>query len=332
MAIEYKTLTYRTAEGNDNATYCWVELSASHIPSVNGLIKQVVIQGGTTNASGMTTSPMYLGIWERQPDGGLIALGVSKNSVVQQLNTPSAWEFDGASVRGRALLLALLSSPDEHWTNNTHLLLRSTVQTNDTDGCVILTDIGRINVIPDITFTVEYPVYVPDDEPEPAPEPEVELREIDIRNYMPPVVRDTDEFQQIAAAENPEFNELQKCIMQILQDAFVQDATPNGVRRWEANLGITPAVGDTLAARKERILTYLSIKLPYTWRVLEQMLTEYIGDTFVMEYRNDYGQLILHTDLISDDKVQTINELLERVLPENIEVLHYNSKEVTENE
>ena len=74
MAIEYKTVTYRTAESaNDNATYCWVELSASHVPAVNGLIKRIVIQGASDLASDMTTDPMYLGLWERQDDGGLIS-------------------------------------------------------------------------------------------------------------------------------------------------------------------------------------------------------------------------------------------------------------------
>lgn len=329
MAIKYQTTTYRTVEStNDNASYCWVELSTSHLPPVNGLIKRIVIQGATSHSSsGMTPYPVHLGIWERQEDGGLISLGCSKNAVLQEINQQNIWDFEGASFRGKALLLGLLTSPNESWNNNTPLSLRSRVQTSDTDGCVILTDIGRLRVTPDITFTVEYPVYIPDEEPEPTPEPEVKLREIDIRNYWPPVVRDTDEFQQIAEAENPEFNNLAECIYRVLQDAFVHDATGYGVRRWESILGISPAASDTLDDRKARILTYLNIKLPYTWRVLKQMLTEFLSDEqWVMEYINDECKLILHTDRISDDKLQTIKTLLEKVVPQNIEV------EVNENE
>jgi hypothetical protein len=148
-----------------------------------------------------------------------------------------------------------------------------------------------------------------------------ELREVDIRRHMPPAVRDTDEFQQIAAAENPEFNELQRCIRQIMQDSFVEDATEHGVRRWEYILNITPAIGDSLEVRKNRILAYLSIKLPYTWRVLKRMLTTILGDRFSMNYVNDRGQLIIRTDILADSLFSNLTALLERVLPQHIEVI-----------
>lgn len=161
----------------------------------------------------------------------------------------------------------------------------------------------------------------------------METREIDIRTYWPPVVRDTDEFQQIAAAENPEFNKLLACINRVLQDAFVRYGTEYGVSRFESSLGIVPTVGATLEERKSAILAYLSVKLPYTWRVVKMMLSEYLTDEhWSMEYINDEGKLILRTDNISEDKVQTIKVLLGNVLPKNIEVLHINTKEVTENE
>ena len=151
-------------------------------------------------------------------------------------------------------------------------------------------------------------------------------RTIDVSDYMPPVVRDTDEFKQIAAAENPEFNELQQRIAQILQDAFVETATEYGVRRWESMLNLIPENGDTLDARKVRILTYLNIHRPYTWRVLKQMLVPFLGgeDKFVMEYVNDEGKLVLHTDRLDDAMLAAVNNLLERVLPQNIEVVRYN--------
>lgn len=158
------------------------------------------------------------------------------------------------------------------------------------------------------------------------------LRQVTIEEYWPLIVKNTAEFGQIAAAENPEFNMLAECIYRVLKDGFIADATEYGVERWEKIIGISPTAGDTLDDRKARILYYLSVKLPYTWRVLKQMLTDYIGDAFVMEYVNDEGKLVIHTDRISDDKLQTIQDLLERVLPKNIEVVHYNKKEVTENE
>lgn len=326
MAIEYKTLTYRTCDSaNDDASYNWVELSTAHIPAVTGKIKRISIAGAhSTSTAGMTTDPVYLGLWERQDDGGLISLGCSKNAIVQGINQDNIWEFDGALLRGRSLLISLLSAPGDPWNNNTPFLLRSRVQTEDSDGCVILTNIGRFYVTPDITFTVEYEVQIPDEEPE--QDTNIELREIDVSDYMPPVVRDTDEFKQIAAAENPEFNELQKRIAHIKLDSFVETATEYGVSRWESILNITPVSGDTLEARKTRILTYLNMHRPYTWRVLKQMLVPILGgeDKFVMDYVNDMGKLLLHTDRIDESTLASITALLERVLPQNIEVEQYN--------
>ena len=323
MAIEYKTLTYRTVEStNDNATYCWVELSAFHVPAVNGLIKRIVIQGATTSATGMTTDPMYLGLWERQDDGGLIFLGCSKNAVVQAINQQNVWEFDGAIIRGKSLLLGLLSSPDEHWTNNTQLLLRSRVQTNDTDGCVILTNIGRLRVTPDITFTVDVPEVIPDEEPEPQPESE-EHRIVDISKYWIQIIRNTNEFKQIATAENPEFNGLLDAIYRALKDGFIREATDYGVSRWERLLKLVVTEDMTLEDRKVQILTYLSVKLPYTWRVLKQMLTEYLGeDNFRMSIDNDTQTFHMSLTAGAMSKMNDIDQLLKRVLPENL-VIRY---------
>lgn len=325
MAIEYKTVTYRTVEStNDNATYCWVELSAAHVPAVDGLIKRIVIQGATNGNTGFTLEPMYLGIWERQDDGGLIFLGCSKNAVTQSINQQNIWDFDGAIIRGKSLLLGLLSSPDGHWTNNTQLLLRSSVQTNDTDGCVILTDIGRIRVTPDITFTVDVPEYVPDADPEPEPEPESEQRVIDISKYWIPVIRKTANFQQIAAAENPEFNLLSEKLYDLEKDGFILTATESGVKQWEQILGLVTSDGMTLNERKAQILNYLNVKTAYTTRTLRQMLAAIVGDgNFNVKIDNETSTLHMSLTAGAMSKTNDIDQLLKRVLPENL-VIKYN--------
>lgn len=315
MAIEYKTVTYRTVESaNDNATYCWVELSAAHVPAVNGLIKRITIHGGTTSASGMTTDPMYLAIWERQTDGGLIFLGCSKNTVTQRLNHENVWEFDGTIIRGKSLLLGLLSSPDEHWTNNTQLLLRSTVQTNDTDGCVILTDIGRIRVTPDITFTVDVPEYVPDDEPEPEPDSDDTERVIDISKYWIPLIRDTAEFQQIAAAVNPELNRLLKCKNEVEKSCFLD--TVYSLKKWEYIFNLTVTDDMTFEERKSQVLNRLNQNVPYTSRVVRRMIAAMVGEgNFRMSIDNDTQTLHLSLTAGAMSKTADIDQLLARILP-----------------
>lgn len=149
---------------------------------------------------------------------------------------------------------------------------------------------------------------------------ENKLREIDILNYLPPVVRDTAEFQQIAEAENPEFNNFLSCIYQALQDSFVQDASEYGVKRWEAILSITPAEGATLDERKTAILAYLSVKLPYTWRVLERMLISMLGEGNVsVKLNNDTATLTVAVALdTTESQLADVQTLLDRVLPRNL--------------
>lgn len=155
---------------------------------------------------------------------------------------------------------------------------------------------------------------------------ETDRRIVDISDYWINIIRDTAEFKQIAAAENPEFNDLLGCIYRIVADAFIKESTEYGVSKWESILNLPVDEGLTLDERKAKILTYLSVNRPYTWRILKQMLVQILGgeDKFVMEYINDEGKLVLHTDALTDEMMQTINELLERVIPQNIEVVRYN--------
>lgn len=147
----------------------------------------------------------------------------------------------------------------------------------------------------------------------------MDSRIIAIENYWAAVVRDTDEFQQIAISENPEFNKLGECIRRVLQDSFIHDATEYGVGRWEKMLNIIPELTDTLEDRKIRVLTQLNVRLPYTWRVLQQMIASFVGDgNYEMSYINDHSKLIIKIKVDSDSQYNTVLNLLKNVVPENV--------------
>ena len=147
----------------------------------------------------------------------------------------------------------------------------------------------------------------------------MDSRIIAIENYWAAVVRETDEFQQVAIAENPEFNKLGECIKRVLQDSFIHDATEYGVGRWEKMLNIVPELTDTLEDRKIRVLTQLNVRLPYTWRVLKQMISSFVGEgNYEMNYINDYSKLIIKIKVDSDSQYYTVLNLLKNVVPENV--------------
>lgn len=147
----------------------------------------------------------------------------------------------------------------------------------------------------------------------------MEIREVKIEEYWPLIVKNTEEFGQIAVAENPEFNQLAECIYRVLKDGFIHDATEYGVSRWENMLGLAVTADMTLDDRKAAILTYLSIKLPYTWRVLKRMLTGLLGeDNFEMSIDNDTQTVTIALALAVDHMRGKIDELCARVIPQNL--------------
>lgn len=149
----------------------------------------------------------------------------------------------------------------------------------------------------------------------------MDTRIIDVSNYWAAVVGNTDDFQQIANAQNPELNNLLSCIKDVLNDGFIKNATEYGVERWEKMLDISPALTDSLETRKTRVLTYLSFKTPYSWRVLEQMITSCVGeDNFTMKYINDTSTLIVKVNVNDISQFDLIENLLKEVLPQNIVV------------
>lgn len=144
-------------------------------------------------------------------------------------------------------------------------------------------------------------------------------RIIEIENYWARVVRDTAEFQQIADAENPEFNTVLKCLYNILKDGFINDLTENGAMRWEKILELPVSSTATLEERKVQILTYLSIRRPYTIRVLRAMLSAIMGEgNYTLNINNDTSTLTIALASTVEHMREKIDELCARVIPQNL--------------
>lgn len=147
-----------------------------------------------------------------------------------------------------------------------------------------------------------------------------QLRNIDINGYWPSVVGQTDEFKQIAEAENPEFNSANEALYRLLKDNFILEATEYGVKRWETILGLPVNSEMSLDDRKSEIIAYLSVKIPYTWKVLKQMLVSVLGDgAFKMTMDNDTQvATITYSMAVSEIPQGTVDELVKRVIPANL--------------
>ena len=142
------------------------------------------------------------------------------------------------------------------------------------------------------------------------------MRTVQLENYLPPVLQDVRELQQITAAENPELNQLDQCIDDALADAYLNDMTLNGIKRWESMLHITSA--GTLDDRRKAIILRLNEMLPYTIRRLRQMLASICGDDGYSVAVDGYT-LTVRLPALSYHVAWAVYDTLARVVPANMQ-------------
>ena len=93
-------------------------------------------------------------------------------------------------------------------------------------------------------------------------------------NHYPPVVKNIREIQQIARAEDKEFEKLKLRMDSVEKNMFVSTADETGVSRFEKMLGIIPKKIQTLEERKLTILAQMR-QGKVSLGQLEAMLQDY---------------------------------------------------------
>ena len=93
-----------------------------------------------------------------------------------------------------------------------------------------------------------------------------------LKEYWPRYLQELIEFQQIANAEQPEFEKALSDVKSAADDFFLVSLSEYGCGRWEKILGLSVEPGDTLQDRRDRILIKYLDQLPYTYRTLLKYL------------------------------------------------------------
>lgn len=137
--------------------------------------------------------------------------------------------------------------------------------------------------------------------------------------HLPDFMKQFAEIKEICKIGDLEFQHLDANIESILNNAFIEDCDEYGIQKYENLLGITPSTEDTLNSRKLRVLLRWNDYIPYTYRVLVNKLNALCG---VNNYTitGDHSEYYLHfeTKLELFGQVKELEELFERVLPDNI--------------
>ena len=144
-------------------------------------------------------------------------------------------------------------------------------------------------------------------------------------DYLPPIVKKIRELQEICAAEQPNFDEAEKEIENILCRVFVSQADKKGIMRFEKVYGITPSQEETIEQRRVNILIR-NIKRNIS---LSEVLTILYNYTVNIELDCDYNEdeaIITLKDETTD--IAIIYKALDEIAPLNV---YIKEKMLTEN-
>ena len=138
-----------------------------------------------------------------------------------------------------------------------------------------------------------------------------------LKDYWPRCLQDLVEFQQIANAEQPEFETALDDVRTAADDFFLATLSEYGCKRWEAIMGLHAADGDTLEARRERILIKYLDQLPYTYRTLLKYLKT-ITDDFTVTLDENAYDLFIRIRLEGYSQRDALIATLGQMIPANL--------------
>ena len=138
-------------------------------------------------------------------------------------------------------------------------------------------------------------------------------------DYLPPFIQKYHEIKAIMNAEQVETDTAWIGTENVLNDQFIQDATQNGVARYEKILGITPKSTYTLDERKFNILAAMNVQLPYTVESLQSSLESLCGaDGYTLVFDTDSYHMAVKLALNNANNLEAVKELLCNIIPANI--------------
>lgn len=140
---------------------------------------------------------------------------------------------------------------------------------------------------------------------------------MDIIKYLPPYMREYREIKEISYAENPEFKIISDEVYNMPYEFFAETAGERGVERFENILGITASDEESLDYRKFRIKT----RLAGIRQSVEEILNSIIPDGgWSVDYDEQSFKLSVGLSLINKNYLEEVNNMLDKLLPANIEL------------
>lgn len=109
------TEPHTTATGTDNANFKWCQFAPTRI--LPGTVAAISMPCRTTESSLITTSPVYLSVFQLNAGGEYEHVGISENAVEQAIGQTSRWTFRKLQLTGRTTRLCPVPDTSTKWTD-----------------------------------------------------------------------------------------------------------------------------------------------------------------------------------------------------------------------
>ncbi|MCI8338567.1 MAG: DUF2313 domain-containing protein [Lachnospiraceae bacterium] len=138
-------------------------------------------------------------------------------------------------------------------------------------------------------------------------------------DYLPPIMQDFAEMQEIMRVENKETDQIDLDIRRVLDNGFIADCDEWGIQKFEHILKIASDSSDALELRKSRVMIHWNDSVPYTYRTLVKRLNAICGvnNYTISGDLEDYA-LKITTKMDIPGQTKEVEEALGKILPENI--------------
>lgn len=144
----------------------------------------------------------------------------------------------------------------------------------------------------------------------------------------PEIIRSIPDIKKIYEINEDQEAVLDASVNALFDDIFLETMDETKTARWEKMLFIIPLDTDTLSERRFRIQTRVLERMPYTYRVILRKLQTLCPDGVDWTVDTEKQLIIVRVALASKNMRADVNELLDNVLPLNMEytlIILYNT-------
>lgn len=136
-------------------------------------------------------------------------------------------------------------------------------------------------------------------------------------DYLPNYLHEVKEFQALDGSINPQMDQLMQLSQRVYANQFLSTADVQTVKRWENIYNIVSPESFSLENRRLKLILKQSGKVPYTFNMLDDYLSQLFAHVGV-SVNYDHYQVNVEIQMDDDTQVDNLYAALRKMLPANM--------------